>query len=739
MADTTANRKRGRTEAEADDNEASNIDQIIAEQVINPTNAKQPSAKKARVEERRSIFVRSLPPNVTNEGLAEFFSEYFPVKHATVITDPKTKESRGYGFVTFADAEDASQAKTALDKKLWEGRSIRVDIAEPRSRNNTGESKQAITGKPPARNEIQNPTKLIVRNLPWSVKTSEQLSHLFRSFGKVKFADLPSSKGKLKGFGFVTLRGRKNAEKALEAINGKEIDGRTLAVDWAVDKETWEGQQQKDDGEKGNKEAKKEAKRSDAAKDEDDDQADSKEEGVDADLANFLKNHMQNMEDEDDEDEDEEKDDDDDDEEEGEGEQSKSKESRKSTDNSSTIFIRNLPFTTTDEQLKGFFMHFGNVRYARVVMDKATDRPAGTGFVCFFNEEDAKTCVKGAPRPQQPTSTKAKHSILQDENADPDGKYTLDGRLLQVAQAVSKETAANLADSSSAKRREKDKRRLFLLSEGSIGRNSPIFNLLSQPELQMRQASAAQRKKLVEKNPSLHISLTRLAIRNIPREVGSKELKDLARKAIVGFAKDVKEGRRQPLSKEENARDGKDTKDKERERKQKGKGIVRQAKIVFESNQGSKVDEKSGAGKSRGYGFIEYTSHHWALMGLRYLNGMQLDGDNNRKQRLIVEFAIENAQVVQRRRANEQNTAHSAQKQPASGKPNQESGKAEQVSRILKENKKARGKDGQRPSKTKGKGKEEIEDKGDDKPDMKQTLIARKRLMRKKKAHSRGK
>ncbi|CAG9941955.1 unnamed protein product [Clonostachys rosea f. rosea IK726] len=741
MADTTANRKRGRTEAEADGNETSNIDQIIAEQVINPTNAKQPSAKKARVEERRSIFVRSLPPSVTNEGLAEFFSEYFPVKHATVITDPKTKESRGYGFVTFADAEDASQAKTALDKKLWDGRSIRVDIAEPRSRNNAGESKPTIPGRPTSRNETQNATKLIVRNLPWSVKTSEQLSHLFRSFGKVKFADLPSSKGKLKGFGFVTLRGRKNAEKALETINGKEIDGRTLAVDWAVDKATWEGQNQKDDGEKGNKEAKEEAETSDAAKDEDDDQVDSKKEGVDADLANFLKNHMQNMEDEDDEDE--EKDDDDEDEEDdgedGEGEQSKSKESQKSTDNSSTIFIRNLPFTTTDEQLKSFFMHFGKVRYARVVMDKATDRPAGTGFVCFFNDEDAKTCVKGAPRPQQPTTTKAKHSILQDENADPDGKYTLDGRLLQVAQAVSKETAANLADSSSVKRREKDKRRLFLLSEGSIGRNSPIFNLLSQPELQMRQASAAQRKKLVEKNPSLHISLTRLAIRNIPRDIGSKELKDLARKAIVGFAKDVREGRRQPLSKEENARDGKDAKEKERDRKQKGKGIVRQAKIVFESNQGSKVDEKSGAGKSRGYGFIEYTSHHWALMGLRYLNGMQLDGDNNRKQRLIVEFAIENAQVVQRRRANEQNTTQAAQKQHANAKPKQESGKDEQVSRILKENKKARGKDGQRPTKGKGKGKEEIEDEGDDKPDMKQTLIARKRLMRKKKAQSRGK
>merc|ERR1712054_690 len=173
---------------------------------------------------------------------------------------------------------------------------------------------------------------------------------------------------------------------------------------------------------------------------------------------------------------------------------------------------------------------------------------------------------------------------MGDENADPDGHYTLDGRLLQVEQA------ANLADSSLAQRHLKDKRRLYLLQEGAITPRSGLFKLLSQQELQMREASAGQRKKLVQKNPSLHLSLTRLALRNIPRNVDSKDLKELARKAIVGFAKEVKEGKRQPLSKEENARDGKDAKEKEQERRAKGKGIVRQAKIIFESNQGSKVE-----------------------------------------------------------------------------------------------------------------------------------------------------
>ncbi|KAK3092205.1 RNA recognition motif-containing protein, partial [Teratosphaeriaceae sp. CCFEE 6253] len=57
------------------------------------------------------------------------------------------------------------------------------------------------------------------------------------------------------------------------------------------------------------------------------------------------------------------------------------------------------------------------------------------------------------------------------------------------------------------------------------------------------------------------------------------------------------------------------------ERKRAGKGIVRQAKVVFEGAGGSKVSEETGAGRSRGYGFIEYYTHRSALMGLRWLNG----------------------------------------------------------------------------------------------------------------------
>lgn len=713
----TPKNQRKRQRSEVDDAVAAAVE------IGEATGAAQ--TKRARVEERRSLFVRSLPPSATSESLADFFSQHFPVKHAVVVLDQKTKSSRGYGFVTFADAEDASEAQKKLDKAAWDGRRIRVDVAERRHRNTTDDATDippAKPGRPPPQ-----PTKLIVRNLPWSIKSSEQLSRLFRSYGVVKFADLPNTNGKLKGFGFVTLRGRKNAEKALECVNGKEIDGRTLAVDWAVDKTTWNQQQEKEteeapsDTEGAESENESEASAVDTAKKPVDNE-------LDADLENFMKNHLQNLEDED---EDAESD--------GENEEEE-KPKRQTTDNTSTVFIRNLPYTTTDEQLKGFFAHFGNVRYARVVFNKTTEKPAGTGFVCFFKQSDAKECIKGAPR-IKPTVAGAKQSLLLDESADPTGKYTLDGRLLQVAQAVNKEEATNFADNSLAVLREKDKRRLYLLSEGAVGAGSPLYELLSPAEIKMRQMSAAQRRKLVQSNPSLHVSLTRLAIRNLPHNIGSKELKELARKAVVGFAQDVREGRREPLSKEENARDGKDAKDRERERKMKGKGIVRQAKVVFESNQGSKVPEKSGAGKSRGYGFIEYVSHHWALMGLRYLNGHQVEGDNGKKLRLFVEFSIENAQVVQRRRATEEKAGKGAQGKGAAASEaakngGEESDEPEQGKRHAG-GQGARGKKGKKQSEEGGdKDKDKAGKKAED---MKHRLIARTRLMRKKKAMTRGK
>ncbi|KAK3716407.1 RNA recognition motif-containing protein [Vermiconidia calcicola] len=625
-----------------------------------------------KAEQRRSLFVRSLPASATSESLTELFSESYPIKHATAVIDATTKQCRGYGFVTFADADDAQRAKAEFDGHTLEGRKLRIEIAEPRHReaDGTGSSDHVKPHLAKKQQEAPQASRLIVRNLPWTVSTSDQLSKLFLSYGKIKQAYIPNKgPGLMAGFGFVVMRGRKNAEKAMEGINGKEVDGRTLAVDWAVSKDVYQnllkggGDQNPDDGEQadvvaGNSDNIEVEDEVDGEDDSEDDIIDSENE----DDVLEIGDEDQNVED-------------------GGVDVQMDGEGTfdKSDDRSTTLFVRNLPFTCTDEDLEDHFSAFGNTRYARVVMDFGTERSKGTGFVCFYNKEDAEACLRGAPkRTLTSTSNDSKdtkaapmsNSILQNEETDPSGKYTIDGRVLQVSKAVDKTEAGRLFQEGAAHRRKnkEDRRRLYLLSEGTLSSKSKLYESLSPSERTMREASAKQRKTLVEGNPSLHLSLTRLSIRNIPRSVNSKDLKALAREAVVGFATDVKGGTRNALSKEELARGGEEMQAAEKARKKAGKGVVKQAKVVFEGAGGSKVSEDSGAGRSRGYGFIEYFTHRNALMGLRWLNGHAIGYQvkdpqrskaskeelQDRKKRLIVEFAIENAQVVMRRKDSEQ-------------------------------------------------------------------------------------
>ena len=614
---------------------------------------------KDKGEQQRSLFVRSLPTSTTTESLTALFSETYPLKHGTVVLDPVTKQSKGYGFVTLADIEDAQSAKEAFNGSLVDGKRIKVELAKPRIRQSRASSSRDSPDVSTALHSTnirpsEKPPRLIVRNLPWTIKDADQLAVLFRSFGKVKHASMPEKgPGLSAGFGFVLLRGRKNAEKAMESLNGKEIGGRTVAVDWAVDKNTWDNLHHKSQAAENENGFRNDGRHSD--------DCESVKSGDEGGITLHAVSHNDTEDSAIPEDQEHDQEGAEEDDEDEGGEHYKS----------STLFIRNLPFTATDDSLLQHFRLFGSVRYARIVVDPATERSKGVGFVCFYNEQDADTCIRSAPRMQTSsnqhqkssfTST-SKQSLLQDTSTDRSGNYTLEGRVLQISRAVDREEATRLtfANSSLKEAQHKDKRRLYLLSEGNVSSDSPLYKQLSPAEIKMREDSAKQRQSLIKTNPSLHLSLTRLSVRNLPRSIDSKALKSLAREAAVGFAKDVKAGLRKQLTKEELSRGGDEMREAEKARKSKGKGIVKQAKIVFEGREGTKVAEDSGAGRSRGYGFIEYSSHRWALMGLRWLNAhavesfkeFSMEMNRERRKRLIVEFAIENAQVVMRRREKE--------------------------------------------------------------------------------------
>jgi RNA recognition motif-containing protein len=59
------------------------------------------------------------------------------------------------------------------------------------------------------------------------------------------------------------------------------------------------------------------------------------------------------------------------------------------------IYVGNLPYTTTDEELRQLFETYGEVKSATVIMDRATGRSKGFGFVEMAQREAAQAAIDG--------------------------------------------------------------------------------------------------------------------------------------------------------------------------------------------------------------------------------------------------------------------------------------------------------------------------------------------------------
>ena len=81
-------------------------------------------------------------------------------------------------------------------------------------------------------------TKLYVGNLAYSTD-KDTLHRLFSEFGNVVSATIITDRqtGNSKGFGFVEFEDDACAQKAVSAINGKEVDGRRIRVSEAREKD----------------------------------------------------------------------------------------------------------------------------------------------------------------------------------------------------------------------------------------------------------------------------------------------------------------------------------------------------------------------------------------------------------------------------------------------------------------------------------------------------------------------
>jgi len=79
------------------------------------------------------LFIGGLAFSTSNERLREVFAQAGAVESASVVTDRDTGQSRGFGFVEMASAEDAAEAVKKFNGKDVDGRTLKVEVA-----NSTG-------------------------------------------------------------------------------------------------------------------------------------------------------------------------------------------------------------------------------------------------------------------------------------------------------------------------------------------------------------------------------------------------------------------------------------------------------------------------------------------------------------------------------------------------------------------------------------------------------------------------
>jgi RNA-binding proteins (RRM domain) len=85
-----------------------------------------------------NIYVSGLNFSTASESLQELFAEYGEVDSAKIITDRETGRSRGFAFVEMPNDEEGQKAIDGLNGTNFEGKTITVNVARPRTERSSG-------------------------------------------------------------------------------------------------------------------------------------------------------------------------------------------------------------------------------------------------------------------------------------------------------------------------------------------------------------------------------------------------------------------------------------------------------------------------------------------------------------------------------------------------------------------------------------------------------------------------
>jgi len=193
-----------------------------------------------------NIFVGDLAPEVTDATLYACFSVYPSCSDARVMWDQKTGRSRGFGFVSFRNQQDAQSAINDLTGKWLGSRQIRCNWATKGASSNN-EDKQSTDSKSVVEltngstedgqenanddGPENNPqyTTVYVGNLAHEV-TQLDLHRYFHSIGAGVIEEVRIQRDK--GFGFVRFSNHAEAAMAIQMSNGRVLGGKAMKCSW---------------------------------------------------------------------------------------------------------------------------------------------------------------------------------------------------------------------------------------------------------------------------------------------------------------------------------------------------------------------------------------------------------------------------------------------------------------------------------------------------------------------------
>ncbi|XP_047070052.1 RNA-binding protein CP33, chloroplastic-like [Lolium rigidum] len=192
-----------------------------------------PRTRPALGQEPGRIYVGNLPYTFTASELTAAFSEAGSVDDVQIIYDKITDRSRGFAFVTMATAEEATKAVQMFNGALLGGRTVRVNFPEvPRGGERT------VAAEAVARTSLRvvddGTYKVYAGNLGWGVRADALKAAFEGQPGLVGSRVIfERDTGRSRGFGFLSFQTLEDANAAIQAMDGVELDGRPLRLSLA--------------------------------------------------------------------------------------------------------------------------------------------------------------------------------------------------------------------------------------------------------------------------------------------------------------------------------------------------------------------------------------------------------------------------------------------------------------------------------------------------------------------------